>query len=226
MPLRKKVPIALALRDALQAAQQGEVPDLGKPFEDAGARIDAHVRQRARLARRTLESALTRGFRSSFGLAALFALLASVPGATAASVAVRRLAVLLGAAVVLLVVELSLGAVGFGKPHLADPCTSKPAFEGGGLDGEVQRFALSGLNGAACKLHATREELVLSFVPAAGTKRVRWDRKTIEAALRVRLRPGASTTLEQRGLAGYVIGHVARGRSSARRSTSSSTSRD
>ena len=83
----------------------------------------------------------------------------------------RCLAVLLGAAVALIVVELSLGAIRFGKPKLADPCTSKPAFKGGGIDGEVQRFALSGLNGAACRLHTTREELVLSFVPAAGTKR-------------------------------------------------------
>jgi hypothetical protein len=120
---------------------------------------------------------------------------------------VRRLLVLLGVAGALLVVELSLGAIGFGKPHLADPCTSKPAFEGGGLDGEVQRFALSGLNGAACRLHTTREELVLSFVPAAGTKRVRWDRRTIEDALRYGF-DRAFKDLEARGLAGLVVGHI------------------
>ena len=119
----------------------------------------------------------------------------------------RRLLVLLGVAGALLVVELSLGAIGFGKPHLADPCTSKPAFEGGGLDGEVQRFALSGLNGAACRLHTTREELVLSFVPAAGTKRVRWDRRTIEDALRYGF-DRAFKDLEARGLAGLVVGHI------------------
>jgi hypothetical protein len=119
----------------------------------------------------------------------------------------RRLLVLLVAAVALLIVELSLGAIGFGKPRLADPCTSKPAFRGGGLDGEVQRFALSGLNGAACKLHTTREELVLSFVPAAGTKRVRWDRPTVEDALRFGF-DRAFKDLEARGLAGLVIGHI------------------
>ena len=119
----------------------------------------------------------------------------------------RVLGLLLAAAAVLLVVELSLGAIGFGKPHLADPCTSKPAFRGGGLDGEVQRFALSGLNGAACRLHTTREELVLSFVPAAGTKRVRWDRQTIEDALRYGFRRSFHD-LEGRGLAGFIIGHV------------------
>ena len=119
----------------------------------------------------------------------------------------RTLAVLLAAAAALLVVELSLGAIGFGTVRLADPCTSKPAFSGGGIDGEVQRFALSGLNGAACKLHTTREELVLSFVPAAGAKRVRWDQQTIEAALRYGF-DRAFKDLEARGIAGLVIGHV------------------
>ena len=119
----------------------------------------------------------------------------------------RRLTILLALAAALLIVELSLGAIHFGQAKLADPCTSKPAFAGGGLDGEIQRFALSGLNGAACKLHTTREELVLSFVPAAGTKRVRWDRQTIENALRAGLDQAFEDT-ERRGVAGFVIGHV------------------
>src|SRR5262245_59076725 len=89
------------------------------------------------------------------------------------------LAALAVAAVALIAIELALGALSVGKPRLADPCTSKPAFSGGGLDGAVQRFALTGLAGAACELHTTREELVLSFVPAADVKTVRWDRPTI-----------------------------------------------
>lgn len=119
----------------------------------------------------------------------------------------RRLLVLLALAAALLIVELSLGAIHFGQAKLADSCTSKPAFEGGGLDGEIQRFALSGLNGAACKLHTTREELVLSFVPAAGTKSVRWDRATIEAALRAGFHQAVKDT-EDRGVAGYIVGHI------------------
>jgi hypothetical protein len=120
---------------------------------------------------------------------------------------VRRIALSVAAASGLIVLELALGAFHFGKPKLADACTSKPAFKGGGLDGEVQRFALSGLNGAACKLHTTREELVLSFVPAAGTKRVRWDRQTIEDALRSGFDQAFEDT-EERGVAGFVIGHI------------------
>jgi predicted MFS family arabinose efflux permease len=79
VPIRKKVPIALALRNALQNAQNGEVPDLSKPFDDAGARTDENVRAARDDLVTTLESALTRGFRSSFALAALFALLAIAP---------------------------------------------------------------------------------------------------------------------------------------------------
>ena len=119
----------------------------------------------------------------------------------------KILTLLLGAALVLIVVELSIGAIGFGKPKLAEPCRAKPAFKGGGLDGEVQRFALSGLNGAACRLHTTREELVLSFVPAAGTKSVRWDRATIETALRAGFHQ-AVEDVEDRGIAGYILGHI------------------
>ena len=119
----------------------------------------------------------------------------------------KILAILLGAALTLIVVELSIGAIGFGKPKLADPCRDQPAFKGGGLDGEVQRFALSGLNGAACRLHTTCEELVLSFVPAAGTKSVRWDHATIEAALRAGFHQAVKDT-EDRGVAGYVVGHI------------------
>jgi hypothetical protein len=92
------------------------------------------------------------------------------------------------AAAILIVLELSLGAIHFGRPTIPDPCTAKPDVHqggiGGAIDSAVQRFALSGLNGAACELNTTSEELVLSFVPAAGEKPVRWDKETIQRALR------------------------------------------
>jgi hypothetical protein len=93
------------------------------------------------------------------------------------------LGALAAAAVALVALELGLGAIGYGKATLADPCTAKPAFQGGGIDGAVQRFALSGLNGAACNLHTSREALVLSFSPSAKTK-IMWDQATIDAAVK------------------------------------------
>jgi predicted MFS family arabinose efflux permease len=79
IPLTKKVPIALGMRNEFQSAQKGEIPNLGKPFDDAGAKTNAHVRQARDSLVTTLEGALARGFRSSFLLSALFALLALIP---------------------------------------------------------------------------------------------------------------------------------------------------
>jgi hypothetical protein len=114
------------------------------------------------------------------------------------------LALLATAAVVLIVLELAAGATSFGQPHLADPCTARSAQTGGGVSGVVERFARATLNGAACKLHTTREELVLSFVPSAGTRRIRWDRATLDSALRAGL-DHAAHEVAGNGLAGTVL---------------------
>jgi hypothetical protein len=116
---------------------------------------------------------------------------------------------LAGAALLLIAIELTLGAIHFGEAKLADPCTAKPAFRGGGIDGAVQRFALTGLNGAACELHTTREELVLSFAPSAKTKRIRWDRPTIERALRAGFDRAAKETAGN-GVTGSVLSFLLR----------------
>lgn len=94
------------------------------------------------------------------------------------------LAALVAGAAVLIAVELDLGAVDYGRSVTKDACTARSDFAGSGIDGAIQRTVLSGLYGAACELGTTREELVLSFAPAAGTRAVRWDSQTIERALR------------------------------------------
>ena len=114
------------------------------------------------------------------------------------------LALLGGLAIVLLAVELAAGARSFGRPRLADPCTATSVSSGSGFNAQVERFARATLDGAACHLHTTREELVLSFVPAARTGRIRWNRQTIDAALRAGL-DRASHELAGNGLAGNAL---------------------
>jgi hypothetical protein len=99
---------------------------------------------------------------------------------TTARVAVAGL---LAAAAVLIVLELGLGASSYGSEKLANPCHPR-TFAGGGLDAAVQRIVLDGLSGAACRLHTSREELVLSIgsVPTGSARH--WDKRTIEVALR------------------------------------------
>ena len=70
---------ARAPRRAELGARRARCPTSSKPFDDAGARTDADVRRARDSLVRTLESALTRGFRPAFGLAALFALLSLLP---------------------------------------------------------------------------------------------------------------------------------------------------
>ncbi len=118
------------------------------------------------------------------------------------------LGALAAVAAVLIAVELALGALHFGAPKLADPCTAKPTLQGGGIDGAVQRLALSGLDGAACKLGTSREELVLSFSPAAGTK-IHWSRATIDSALRAGLDRAAQDAAGS-GFAGTVLAFLLR----------------
>ena len=95
------------------------------------------------------------------------------------------LAALLVVTAALLIAELGAGAASGVPPKLGDPCRPRQA-QTDGLDATIQRIVLDGLDGAACRLHTTREELVLSLGGAAGHHR-RWDAHTIEVALRAGL---------------------------------------
>lgn len=97
--------------------------------------------------------------------------------------AVAALAALLVGSLMLLVVELANGGARGVSPAIKEPCAERQPFEGHGLDATVQRVVLEGLDGAACRLGTTREQLVLSLSPASrGTPH--WSRHRVEAALR------------------------------------------
>lgn len=70
----------------------------------------------------------------------------------------RVLALLFVAAAVLVGVELALGAADTGEVKLGNPCHAR-TFSGD----VVQRVVLAGLDHAACRLHESREALVLSL---------------------------------------------------------------
>ena len=103
------------------------------------------------------------------------------PSRVTASVAI--LAALLVGSLALLVAELANGAAGAVSPAIERPCQARQPFDGQGLDATVQRVVLEGLDGAACKLGTTREQLVLSLSPASRRKRP-WTRHRIEVAVR------------------------------------------
>jgi hypothetical protein len=91
------------------------------------------------------------------------------------------LAALLVAAVALVAAELVVHATQ-STVTVANPCQPRAPFPGSGVDATVQRVVLDGLDGAACRLRTTREELVLSLRGSS-----RWNKRTIEVAVRAGL---------------------------------------
>jgi hypothetical protein len=114
--------------------------------------------------------------------------------------AVWMLAALLLSGVALFGVELGKGALSEPSPKLADPCLPR-AGRTGGIDATIQRIVLDGLDGAACRLHTTREELVLSL-GSCGHRR--WDERTIEVALRSGLLRSVDEAERRGDIPGFV----------------------
>jgi len=237
VPLNDKVAVVWDLRNAIEAAPRGQVPDLAKVFDDHGANSKPGLAATRDGLMGTISDAITRSFRPAFGVAAALAALAAVPAlavalrrrrpaaATTRVAPSRRAARPIALALVgslgivgvgLLASEQSAGAASVGTFQAVDPCTASPeTYNGSGLDGWVQRVALSALNGAACDLHTTRERLVLSLDPKSGYTDVTWDRATAQKALRSGLQRSIDDA-EARGtmpdwggsILGWVVDHA------------------
>jgi MFS family permease len=180
LALRAKLDLARALDKQLGGTDR-RLPDIDRAF----AAVDVPASSRPALARLQaqlddeLDRAATKAFSRAFLAAALLAALAA--GAVAVAVAASRdprrprgepatngsplasgapLAVVLPAAVasgaLLVAVYLLLGGGGYEPTGLADPCArrARPAVE------RTQLVALAALDGTACRLGTTREELV------------------------------------------------------------------
>jgi len=79
---------------------------------------------------------------------------------------VRRLLpllVALGAVAVVVVPYVALGGATFEPTPVADPCETREWRDPGGLQEALEQVALSALDGAACELGVTREDLVLAI---------------------------------------------------------------
>lgn len=228
LPLTDKLPVTWALRTAIEEAPRGQMPDLDDEFDERGAEGDNAMAAARDQLTGTVTDALTRSFRPAFGVAAAIAALAAVPALLVASATQRaadrrsppapirgrrrRSAPAAGVASLALVglaligAELAGGASDVGRYVAEDPCAAPPEpFEGGGIDGVVQRTALSAINGAACELGTSRERLVLSIDPDSGYAAVTWDDETAEEALRV----GAQRAIDDAEERGSIPGVVA-----------------
>jgi hypothetical protein len=75
----------------------------------------------------------------------------------------RAIAVATAVSALLVAVYLGLGGASYEPAKSADPCVTRDWRDPGGFQEVAEQIALSGLDGAACELGVSREEIVLAF---------------------------------------------------------------
>jgi IS5 family transposase len=75
----------------------------------------------------------------------------------------RALAWATAAAAALVVLYLALGGASYAPAKVADPCAPRDWRQPQGFQEVAEQIVLSALDGAACELHVSREEMVLAL---------------------------------------------------------------
>jgi len=186
---------------------------------DRGAGTDPQIAATRDTLVRTIEETITRAFRPAFLLSAALAALALAVGVLRsaagsdndATTQERRCppARAPGGAGALVGVEHRQGATGSVSPSIANRAGRWAPFTGGGIDGVIQRIVLDGLDGAACRLETSREELVLSLRSGTGVRLSQADRSTAEAAIRAGLLRSVDEANRRGDIPGFSCGRPA-----------------
>ncbi len=197
---RLKVELAGALAQRIEAAD-GQLPELGAAFRSitpptaartAYARLEADLTDEVR-------RAATHAFSRSFLLAAALALLALLPIAIAGRSVAWGLP-LLGALLLsggVAGAYLALGGGSYRPLAVSDPCETRPWPKVSGLEAVAEQIGLSALDGAACQLRVTREELALAVASAAERRRFMREHRLTDGDLEKALRSGAQRAIDE-----------------------------
>jgi hypothetical protein len=75
----------------------------------------------------------------------------------------RAIALATAVSAALVVVYLALGGASYAPARVADPCAARDWRDPDGVQEVAQQIVLSAIDGVACELGASREEVVLAF---------------------------------------------------------------
>jgi hypothetical protein len=75
----------------------------------------------------------------------------------------RAIAYSIAAALVLVGLYLALGGASYAPAKVADPCAARSWRNPQGFEAVAEQIVLSALDGAACQLHVSREDMVLAL---------------------------------------------------------------
>jgi len=108
----------------------------------------------------------------------------------------RAIAVAAGAAVALVGVYLALGGASYAPAAVADPCAARELRDPEGFEQVAEQIVLSALDGAACELDVSREEVVLAFSSRASLERFADEHGESTEELESLVRAGLGRTLD------------------------------
>ena len=116
----------------------------------------------------------------------------------------RAIAVATGAAVALVGVYLALGGASYAPAAVADPCAQRELRSPQGFEQVAEQVVLSALDGAACQLDVSREEVVLAFSTGASLERFAEEHGFSERELENLVRAGLGRALDDAEREGLV----------------------
>jgi hypothetical protein len=108
----------------------------------------------------------------------------------------RAIALATVSAVALVGVYLALGGASYAPAAVADPCTPREGRNPNGFEQIAEQIVLSALDGAACELGVSREEVVLAFSSRASLERFAREHGDSEAELENLARAGLRRALD------------------------------
>jgi len=121
----------------------------------------------------------------------------------------RAIAWSTGAAALLVGIYLALGGASYAPANVANPCAPRDWTEPDGLDEVGEQIVLSALDGAACKLGVSREEIVLAFENEETLKAFGREHDVSEAELERLARIGLERAIDDAEHAGALSPRLA-----------------
>ena len=113
--------------------------------------------------------------------------------------------------ILLVVVYLAAGGGSYEPTAVADPCDAREWTSPGDLEEVAQQFFLSSLDGAACELGVSREELAVALATEESRAEFAAEQGIDDAELEAAVRAGVVRAVDDAEDAGVVPGFVADG---------------
>ena len=121
----------------------------------------------------------------------------------------RAIALAAGAAVALVGVYLALGGASYAPAAVADPCAPRAERNPEGFEQVAEQIVLSALDGVACELGVSREQVVLAFSSGASLERFARERGKSNAELESLARAGLGRALDDAERANQIDPRIA-----------------